>query len=175
MTGAASRFLSARSAMAAGIRAASRIETGLGVIRSAALSAARTRRAVKLVPGKPATAGLPLAYNACQRGPKRKGTGPLLLCHLRGPVPFLFRTSKLQFMCRLLVPALEELHGPFVLLGLLERVKGAEVAALAGARVELSGVQAIVAGSQFAYHACLLAAASLRSSFLRREKSSLSV
>jgi hypothetical protein len=47
---------------------------------------------------------------------------------------------------------LEELDGTFVLLGRLVGAKSAQVFSLACARVELSGVKAILSGFQFANH-----------------------
>src|SRR4051812_4261860 len=52
--------------------------------------------------------------------------------------------------------ALEVLDVAFVLLGGLERLEGAQVAALARLRVELAGVEAVFAGLQFADHDSLV-------------------
>jgi hypothetical protein len=52
--------------------------------------------------------------------------------------------------------ALEELYLAFVLFRLLPRLEGSEIAALAGLRISLSGVEPVFTGFQFPNHMLLL-------------------
>jgi hypothetical protein len=51
-----------------------------------------------------------------------------------------------------LVAALEELHVAFMLLGLFQRRKRAEISPLARTRVDLSRIEPILTGLEFADH-----------------------
>src|ERR1051326_2838721 len=53
---------------------------------------------------------------------------------------------------RALVLVLEELHRTLVLLGFFHRAEGAQVSSLAGFRIDLARVEAVLAGFEFADH-----------------------